>query len=714
MDIPNNLSKEYFISNTNLKFGNFDNKEFELKLQQNLNNEIFLEDLNNLISNLDSFINLYSEIILSNKIGINDYLKKLNKNSLEYLIISKGIKIILNEIYNKFQDSKNKIEKFPSIDDFLLEFQNEKFNSIFNIQFPENSNDKNELNNNISKIIKYCSIIKNSTSKIGLIHLNLMIYFINIHIKEIINQIKLIETFDNINNNNSESKFLDFLLNIKRIDSMPLSILNSFLLSSDDICNIPESSKEWENIKKFSFRIRNKNEEKIKELIKAQSEKNKFLLTVFYDSILKKNNLFLKFFSTIGNSINYKINKNLKEIQFKKAQFNFNPEMLLEIQKFKKNKTIKNILIKFYPKIQFRKKLYLKKEFKIINLEYIQILNDFLNEKIPSKNNQNSFFSLKNISQENLNKPLFYEKIEKNEKKNYVSTRLIFTSKIYFKNEILLFKEKPKFFSFNNNKKNITNINKEINNINTIFIHIHGGAFIGSSTFNQENYLREWCKKFNIPLFGIDYGLSPKNHYPSALNDCFQAYMWILTHSKEELNINPNKIIISGDSAGGNLCLSLVFLLIAINKYENVNIKLPDLILVEYPTTYEGEDNVTNSLILSIKDLVFDPFVLKFVRDAYVGDYKNYNDPFLNPIKANEKILDKLPKIRFFCGSNDPLRDDTYRMLYSISKVPNLDVKSYEFYLYWHSFNGIEPKELRKMPWDFFFAEIEEFFFKNK
>ena len=710
MDIPNNLFKEYFISNTNLKFGNFDNKEFELKLHQKLNSEIFLEDLKNLILNLDSFMNLLTEILLSNKIEINEYLKKLNKNSLEYLIISKGIKIILNEIFNKFEESKNKIENFISTENFLLEFQKEKFNTIFNIQFPENSKEKNELNEKNSKILNYCSTIKNSTSKIGIIHLNLMINFINIHIKETINQMKIIKTFENINNNN-ESFVLDFLLNIKRINSLPLSILNSFLLSANDICNIPESSKEWENIQKISFRIRNKNEEKIKELLKIQKEKNKFFLTVFYDSILKKNNFFLKIFSTIGNSINYKINKNLKEIQFKKAQFNFNPEILLEVDKIKKNKTIKNILIKFYPKIQFRKKLYLKREFKIINLDYIQILLDFLNEKIPSKNIQNSIFSLK--SQENLNKPLYYEKIEKNEKKNYVSTRLIFTSKIFFKNEILNFqKEKPNFFSFNKPNKN--NINKEINNTNTIFIHIHGGAFIGSSTFNQENYLREWCKKFNIPLFGIDYGLSPKKHYPSALNECFQAYMWILTHSKEELNINSNKIIISGDSAGGNLCLSLVFLLIAINKYENVNIRLPDLILVEYPTTYEGEDNVTNSLILSVKDLVFDPDVLKFARDAYVGDYKNYNDPFLNPIKANEKILDKLPKIRFFCGSNDPLRDDTFRMLYSISKVPNLDVKAYEFYLYWHSFNGIEPKELRKMPWDFLFAEIEEFLFKNK
>ena len=168
-------------------------------------------------------------------------------------------------------------------------------------------------------------------------------------------------------------------------------------------------------------------------------------------------------------------------------------------------------------------------------------------------------------------------------------------------------------------------------------------------------------------------------------------------------------IIISGDSAGANLVFSLVFLLITINQYENLEIKLPDLLLIEYPTTYSGEDNVTNSLILSIKDLVFDPVFLKYVRDAYVGDYKNMEDPFLNPIKADEKILKFLPKTRLFFGSTDPLRDDSIRILYPISKIQGLDVIGYEFYNYWHSFNGINPKELRKMPWDFIFAEVEEF-----
>ena len=61
------------------------------------------------------------------------------------------------------------------------------------------------------------------------------------------------------------------------------------------------------------------------------------------------------------------------------------------------------------------------------------------------------------------------------------------------------------------------------------------------------------------------------------------------------------------------------------------------------------------------------------------------------PIRNFEKIL------KFF-GSTDPLRDDSIRILYPISKVEGLDVRGYEFYNYWHAFNGIGQKDLRKMP----------------
>ncbi len=47
---------------------------------------------------------------------------------------------------------------------------------------------------------------------------------------------------------------------------------------------------------------------------------------------------------------------------------------------------------------------------------------------------------------------------------------------------------------------------------------------------------------------------------------------------EEIFDMKINNIILSGDSAGGNLVLALNYLLITINKYENLNIKLSDLI----------------------------------------------------------------------------------------------------------------------------------------
>ena len=105
-------------------------------------------------------------------------------------------------------------------------------------------------------------------------------------------------------------------------------------------------------------------------------------------------------------------------------------------------------------------------------------------------------------------------------------------------------------------------------------IHIHGGGFLESSLFPMEEYLRETSNECKIPIIGINYGYAPKHKYPEGLNDCFQAYMWILNHCEQELGIKPEKILISGDSAGGSLVLGLVLLIIAMNKFDEKKIKV--------------------------------------------------------------------------------------------------------------------------------------------
>lgn len=55
----------------------------------------------------------------------------------------------------------------------------------------------------------------------------------------------------------------------------------------------------------------------------------------------------------------------------------------------------------------------------------------------------------------------------------------------------------------------------------------------------------------------LDYRLAPETRFPGQIVDAFGAYMRLI----EELSISPKSIILAGDSAGGGLCLALLFYL---------------------------------------------------------------------------------------------------------------------------------------------------------
>jgi hormone-sensitive lipase len=54
-------------------------------------------------------------------------------------------------------------------------------------------------------------------------------------------------------------------------------------------------------------------------------------------------------------------------------------------------------------------------------------------------------------------------------------------------------------------------------NYETIMIHIHGGGFVSLSSFSMQNHTRRWANDLSIPVFSIDYRLSPQSVFPDAL-----------------------------------------------------------------------------------------------------------------------------------------------------------------------------------------------------
>ncbi|EED85396.1 candidate lipase/esterase from carbohydrate esterase family CE10 [Postia placenta Mad-698-R] len=88
----------------------------------------------------------------------------------------------------------------------------------------------------------------------------------------------------------------------------------------------------------------------------------------------------------------------------------------------------------------------------------------------------------------------------------------------------------------------------------------HGGGYYFGS-IDQERYsIERYARKINGRVFAINYRLAPQYPFPCALHDCLSAYLFLIRPPEGALHrpVDPAKIVVAGDSAGGGLCLALL------------------------------------------------------------------------------------------------------------------------------------------------------------
>lgn len=88
-------------------------------------------------------------------------------------------------------------------------------------------------------------------------------------------------------------------------------------------------------------------------------------------------------------------------------------------------------------------------------------------------------------------------------------------------------------------------------------LFLHGGGFlIGSSKMNDKE-CSEYAKLFNMVVVSADYRLAPEHPFPAAINDCFEAWNWVVSET-DSLGVDSARLVVSGQSAGGGLAATLV------------------------------------------------------------------------------------------------------------------------------------------------------------
>eukprot|EP00299_Pterocystis_sp_00344_P006984 c2035_g1_i1.p1 GENE.c2035_g1_i1~~c2035_g1_i1.p1 ORF type:complete len:619 (+),score=154.54 c2035_g1_i1:57-1859(+) len=196
---------------------------------------------------------------------------------------------------------------------------------------------------------------------------------------------------------------------------------------------------------------------------------------------------------------------------------------------------------------------------------------------------------------------------------------------------------------------------------NCVVLHLHGGGFIAMNTFSHQSYTRRWAIALgNVPVFSVDYRKAPQCPYPAALDDCFSVYMWILANAESTFGCRPDRIVVVGDSAGGNLaaCVTLRAIL--------ENVKVPNGCLLAYPVLHL-DLKYTPSYLQAVDDRMLPYSLLLVCLEAYAPpDKTERSNCLLSPLLAPTEVLSRFPPTRIMVGDHDPFHDDCVRFAYRL------------------------------------------------
>ena len=586
-------------------------------------------EMKELLSNNNEFKTSLTNIILC--------LKYFNIMLNNYLIFT-YVNLINNNKSNKNESTYKIKEEFT---DILL--NDSDFNNYYNTFYVNKEKLKTEIKNNF----KIYTVFKNNKD----LAINMYNYFYKLS-----NMHFLIYQAFNVKDTDL------FNLNVyKNLDIVgPWRIIEKYR----NICEISSKKEIFKKLERLYYFINLAISAEHKSFTKTNI---KNIISIENSFKTKKKSFIKKKLLTAFYMNYYFFNKTQKN----RSLIHFNSNSYVNVSKNTWNlldsKLMKLILKAVIPKIKSSEYYFIKKNlyYKELTFDYLNQLNSFIqsiNHSSINKNNEynNNYYTKLNKIDNNKNKSIFEENNEFCE----INKQSFITEKDY-----KLTKKKNKDASksirncfvkvkvlLNCNKLNLIKSkhdNKNICDIDTIVIQIHGGGFIAMSPDSHEIYLRKWANgilnpnKSKVPIFCIKYRKSPKYPYPKAIDDVYQAYCAIVKNYVSNLNIlNLKKVILIGDSAGGIITCGLLNVIISKNisymEMNNINsiIRIPDNLYLIYPGLRSKLEYFTPSRLLTLKDNILSMNFLKLVVDAYSGGKDISNDNiFFNPIITTDKVM---------------------------------------------------------------------------
>ena len=178
-------------------------------------------------------------------------------------------------------------------------------------------------------------------------------------------------------------------------------------------------------------------------------------------------------------------------------------------------------------------------------------------------------------------------------------------------------------------------------------VDYHGGGFVLPASPHHYSLAREYAQRARCRVLFAEYRLAPKYPVPTAPEDCFAVYRWVLDHAGE-LGIDPARVAVAGDSAGGEL--AAVVCLMAKDRGQ----PMPRGQMLVYPVT--GAGNETESMKKYTDTPMCNSRDIEKYGHYYTPDPVAASSVYAAPVKAES--LAGMPAAYIETAEFDCLRDD--------------------------------------------------------
>jgi acetyl esterase len=188
---------------------------------------------------------------------------------------------------------------------------------------------------------------------------------------------------------------------------------------------------------------------------------------------------------------------------------------------------------------------------------------------------------------------------------------------------------------------------RQADGIAPCLVFFHGGGWVIGDLDTHDVVCRKLADEGQLIVISIDYRRAPEHKFPAAVDDAIAATAWIAAHAKG-LGIDATRLLVGGDSAGGNLAT-----VAAIAARDGNGPAISGQVLI-YPATdftmaHPSHSEPETSILLTHS-------VIRWFRDHYLNGTADIHDWRASPALA--KTLVGLPPAYVLTAGADPLRDE--------------------------------------------------------